>query len=135
MVFKLDEKLRTMQRQAEDDSLNMISTVKFFSREDLHLAEQAGALEQLQDLSLKKTSYNSLFIFIGETSDIFSFAVSLLLLVYNFETIAMDGGRNGNRMRNILHKSHSRSGDSFLPAIFQDKPDLHLHFQPVHQAH
>ena len=108
MVFKLDEKLRTMQRQAEDDSLNMISTVKFFSREDLHLVEQAGALEQLQDLSLKKTSYNSLFIFIGETSDIFSFAVSLLLLVYNFETIAMDGGRNGNRMRNILHNSHSK---------------------------
>ena len=108
MVFKLDEKLRTMQRQAEDDSLNMISTVKFFSREDLHLAEQAGALEQLQDLSLKKTSYSSLFIFIGETSDIFSFAVSLLLLVYNFETIAMDGGRNGNRMRNNLQKYHSK---------------------------
>ena len=89
---KLDEKLRTMQRQAEDDSLNMISTVKFFSREDIHLAEQAESLDQQEHLSLKKNSYISLFSFIGDTSDIFSFAVSLLLLVYNFEEIAMDGG-------------------------------------------
>ena len=27
-----------------------------------------------------------------------------------------------------------RSSDSFLPAIFQDKPDVQLHFQPVPQA-
>ena len=42
---------------------------------------------------MKKTSFRALFIFIGETSDIFSFTVSLLLLVYNFEQIAMDAGR------------------------------------------
>ena len=89
---KLDEKLRTMQRQAEDDSLNMISTVKFFSREDVHLAEQAESLDQQEHLSVKKNSYTSFFIFIGETSDILSFAVALLLLVYNFEEIGMDGG-------------------------------------------
>ena len=47
VVFKLDEKLRTMQRQAEDDSLNMISTVKFFSREELHLSEQARDIQAL----------------------------------------------------------------------------------------
>ena len=48
MGVKLDEKLRTMQRQAEDDSLNMISTVKFFSREELHLSEQARDIQALR---------------------------------------------------------------------------------------
>ena len=55
----------------------------------------------MEDLSVKKTSFRALFIFIGETSDIFSFTVSLLLLVYNFEQIAMDAGRSKIRARNI----------------------------------
>ena len=92
VVIELDARVRMMMKQAEDDSLNMISTVKFFSREDVPLAEQAEALEQLERLSAKKNSISSLFIFIGETSDTFSFAVSLLLLVYYFEEIALDGG-------------------------------------------
>ena len=58
-------------------------------------------MDQLEDLSVKKTSFRALFIFIGETSDIFSFTVSLLLLVYNFEQIAMDAGRSKIRARNI----------------------------------
>ena len=55
----------------------------------------------MEDLSVKKTSFRALFIFIGETSDIFSFTVSLLLLVYNFEQIAMDAGRSKKRAGNI----------------------------------
>ena len=140
MGVKLDEKLRTMQRQAEDDSLNMISTVKFFSREDIHLAEQAESLDQQEHLSLKKNSYISLFSFIGDTSDIFSFAVSLLLLVHNFEEIAMDGGRReieavSSYLTIFSLKLHSlRSSNSFLPVILQDKPDLQLHIRGLHQA-
>ena len=105
VVFKLDDKLRMMQRQAEDDSLNMISTVKFFSREDVHLAEHAEALDQLERLSAKKNSISSLFIFIGETSDTFSFGVSLLLLVYYFEEIAMDGGEMETENGKYFHQN------------------------------
>ena len=94
VVFKLDEKLRTMQRQAEDDSLNMISTVKYFSREDLHLGEQTDALDQFKDLSLKRTTHSSIFGFIWRTTDIIAFTISLLLLVYNFEDVNMDPGNN-----------------------------------------
>ena len=30
LLTKLDEKLKTLMRQAQDDSINMITTVKFF---------------------------------------------------------------------------------------------------------
>ena len=103
MVNKLSDKLRTMHRQAEDDSINMISTVKSFSREDVHLTEQADALDQMLNLSVKKTFFQSLFVFIGQTLDSFSFAVSLLVLIYNFEIIPMDAGMKKNKKyENIL---------------------------------
>ena len=66
-------------------------------------------MDQLEDLSVKKTSFRALFIFIGETSDIFSFTVSLLLLVYNFEQIAMDAGRSKTELEIFDTKHHSKA--------------------------
>ena len=66
-------------------------------------------MDQLEDLSVKKTSFRALFIFIGETSDIFSFTVSLLLLVYNFEQIAMDAGRSKKEPEIFDTKLHSKA--------------------------
>ena len=57
ILNKMEEKLNTMMGQTKSESLNMISSVKLFSREDLHLEEQSLALHKMKDAMVTKNFF------------------------------------------------------------------------------
>ena len=71
------EKLNTMMGQTQHESLTMITSVKLFSREDLHQEEQTVALHKMKDTMVVKNLFRFLVIFITRTFNIGSFCLAL----------------------------------------------------------
>ena len=89
-------------RQAQDDALNMITSVKFFSREELHLEEQSQASDQFKAINLRRTICRCIFVVIRSVSGSFSFTVSLLVLVYNFDQLDINAGKRERQSKEIF---------------------------------
>merc|ERR1719499_804710 len=85
------QKLQTMREQTQSESLNMISSVKLFSREDMHLEEQSLALHKMRDTMVTKNFFRFLVTFVERTFNIFSFCLALYFSV-SIDTFRVESG-------------------------------------------
>eukprot|EP00092_Neocalanus_flemingeri_P021059 GFUD01022817.1.p1 GENE.GFUD01022817.1~~GFUD01022817.1.p1 ORF type:complete len:634 (-),score=129.21 GFUD01022817.1:347-1978(-) len=92
VLNKMVEKLNTMMGQTQSESLNMISSVKLFSREDLHLEEQSLALHQMKDIMMKKNFFRFTVTFITRSFNIASFCLALYFSMSFMESLRVDSG-------------------------------------------
>ena len=92
LLFKIEERIFTMMRQTQDESLNMISTVKFFSREDLHLGEQKHALDQMMEINYQKNFFRFLDYFVFKSFNTTAFCFSMFLLFSYGDHIDLEAG-------------------------------------------
>jgi len=92
VLNKMMEKLNTMMGQTQSESLNMISSVKMFSREDLHLEEQSLALHQMKDIMQRKNFFRFIVTFITRSFNIASFCLALYFSVSFMESLRVDPG-------------------------------------------
>ena len=70
----------------------MISSVKHFSKESLHLGEQAKALDQVQQLNYQKNFFRFLTSFIFGSFNSIALCASLLYMNYKGETENLTAG-------------------------------------------
>ena len=78
--------------QTQNESLSMISSVKYFSKEPVHLAEQADALDQMSALSYKRNLFRFLDVFTWRICTSASFGLSLYLINVYGENITIRTG-------------------------------------------
>ena len=71
----------------------MISSVKHFSKESLHLGEQAKALDQVQQLNYQKNFFRFLTSFIFGSFNSIALCASLLYMNYKGETEDLTAGK------------------------------------------
>ena len=92
MLIKLEDKIYMMVSQAQRESVSMISSVKHFSKEPLHLGEQSTALDQMEQLNYKKNFFRFLHDFILTSFNTTSLCLSLLIINSYGTTINLDSG-------------------------------------------
>ena len=78
--------------QTQNESLSMISSVKYFSKEPVHLGEQADALDQMSALSYKRNLFRFLDVFTWRICTSASFGLSLYLINVYGENITIRAG-------------------------------------------
>merc|ERR1719318_603525 len=91
ILNKMVEKLNTMMGQTQSESLNMISSVKLFSREDLHLEEQSLALHKMKDAMVTKNFFRFIVVFITRSFNIASFCLALYFSM-SLDSLRVDPG-------------------------------------------
>ena len=91
ILNKMVEKLNTMMGQTQSESLNMISSVKLFSREDLHLEEQSLALNKMKDTMVTKNFFRFIVVFITRSFNIASFCLALYFSM-SLDSLRVDPG-------------------------------------------
>ena len=82
-----------MMSQTQNESMNMISSVKHFSKEEMHLTEQNDALDQMSSLAYQKNSYRFLYEFILKSLTTASFCLGLFLLNNYEESFTLEAGK------------------------------------------
>jgi len=92
LLYKLEDKINLLARQSERESISMISSVKHFSKESLHLGEQAKALDQVQQLNYQKNFFRFLTSFIFGSFNSIALCASLLYMNYKGETEDLTAG-------------------------------------------
>ena len=73
--------------------MNMISSVKHFSKEEMHLTEQNDALDQMSSLAYQKNCYRFLYEFILKSLTTASFCLGLFLLNNYEESFTLEAGK------------------------------------------
>merc|ERR1712098_191763 len=92
LLYKLEDKVMMLAKQSEKESISMISSVKHFSRESLHLGEQAHALDQMQQMNYQKNFFRFLTSFIFGSFNSIALCASLLYMNYIGETDNLTAG-------------------------------------------
>ena len=93
LLVKMEDKIYMIVSQAQNESLGMISSVKYFSKEDQHLGEQSDGLDQMYALCYKKNFFRMLHVFISGSFEISSFCLSLVLLQLYQDDIQLEAGQ------------------------------------------
>ena len=93
LLYKVEEKIYTMLNQTQNESMTMISSVKHFSKEEMHLTEQNDALDQMSSLAFQKNSYRFLSEFILKSLTTVSFCLGLFLLNNYEENFTLEAGK------------------------------------------
>jgi len=81
-----------MASQSESESLSMISSVKNFSKESLHLGEHRNALDQMQEMNLQKNFFQFLTSFVFSSVHSIALCISLMYMHYEGETKNLPAG-------------------------------------------
>ena len=98
------EKLNTMMGQTQSESLNMISSVKLFSREDLHLEEQSLALHKMKDTMVTKNFFRFIVVFITRSFNVASFCLALYFSM-SLDSLRVDPGFEAEKRGFIINNS------------------------------
>ena len=88
----MEEKLNLTLRRTQSEALNMIFSVKLFSREEMHLDEQVQALNKKKNLTYASVFYTFLSTFITRSLNIGSFCLALYLTM-SIDSMKIDSGK------------------------------------------